>query len=201
MTTIPDTPTPSHEETAQAMLTQLRKLAQSIPGFTFVPPVFRRRLTASASVPDDFLQSIGVACDATPRLATASEITGAELRDTITFSRQYNSVADELELLMNGIRGTIAVRRSEVGRRALRAYEIAKRLDHPEDRERLVPHIEDMKRTLGRSEALSKAKRVKKAALDAAGEAAKATAAARSTDPPTGGGATPEFKAGKDLTS
>jgi hypothetical protein len=152
MTTIPETPSPvlTHEEAAQSILLQFRRLTESIPGFSYLSIKGRRRITAAASLPDAFLQAVSVACDANPRLATTSEITGAELRDTIDYSRHYLSVADELDILAAGLRGTVAVRRSEPGRRALRAYEIAKRMNLTTDSQSLIPHLADMQRTLKR---------------------------------------------------
>ena len=166
MSTIPDQPSP-HEETAQAMLVQLRQLAHSIPGFTFVPARRRRQLSAAASVSDDFLQAVSVACDAQPRLASTGEITGAELRDMVSFARQFTSVADELVLLADGLRGTVAARRSEVAQRALRVYSNAKRIQRPEEKERLVPHLADMKRTLAKGRKPEKKTAAKEAAKGA----------------------------------
>jgi hypothetical protein len=162
MSTIPEQSPSPHEETAQAMLVQLRQLAHSVPGFAFIPARRRRQLSASASVSDDFLQAVSVACDAQPRLGPSGEITGAELRGMVTFSRQYNSVADELVLLAEGLRGTVAVLRSDVCRRALRVYANAKRIESPEEMEKLIPHLADMKRTLGRAKRSEKKKQAGK---------------------------------------
>jgi len=148
MTTTPTTAV--HEETANAMLVQLRELAQSVPGFAYTPRERRRRINAAASLRDDFLHAVAVACDASPQLATASQISGNELRHGISFAQAYRSVADELQLLAKGLRDTVAERRNDIGQRALRAYNIAKRMNRPEDREVLVPHLATMARMLNR---------------------------------------------------
>lgn len=141
---------PSHQETAQAMMIQLRQIATTVAGFAHLSSTRRRKITSSASLPDAFLQAVAVACDATPHLASSSQISGAEIRDGLGFSQAYTSVADELELLARGLRGTVANRRFDLGQRALRAYGMAKSINRPEDRELLIPHLADMKRTLGR---------------------------------------------------
>jgi hypothetical protein len=151
MTTIPEVPSSTHEETARAMMVQVRQLAESITGFTYTAPGRRRKLTSTASLPDAFLQSLAVACDASPVLGVSAQLTANELREAIEYKRVYSSLADELELLAKGLRDTIAEHRSDIGQRALRAYEIAKRLARPDDRKALVPHLQNMKRDLGRS--------------------------------------------------
>jgi len=149
MTTIPE-PRPVYEETAMAMLQQLRALAATVPGFAHVPTGRRHKITPTASLPDAYLHAVSVACDASEHLALSSQITGAELRDGIAFSHAFLSVADELELIARGLRGTVAERRWDIGRRALRAYSIAKGINRPEDSAVLIPHIVTMARTLNR---------------------------------------------------
>lgn len=150
MTTIPPVPPASHEEIAAAMMIQIRELAQSVSGFTFSAKGRRRKITPAASVPDPFLEAVAVACDASPHLGVASQVTTAELRDTITFSRAFTSVANELMVVARGFLDTVAERRNQVGQRALRAYSMAKSINRPEDRELLIPHLANMQRTLGR---------------------------------------------------
>lgn len=150
MSTIPPEPLTPHEITAQAMMMQLRETVQGIAGYAFVGRGQRRKLNTAASLPDRFLQSVAVACDASSHLAGSSQITGSELRDTIAFARAYTSVADELEVIARGLRDTIAARRGDVGQRALRAYSMAKSINRPSDREVLIPHVNEMKRALGR---------------------------------------------------
>jgi hypothetical protein len=178
MSTVEPLPITSHEEAAQKILIELRLIAKSVAGYTHVPVARFRKISTTAAVPDDFLQACAVACDANAQLAAASDVTGAELRDVIGFSRAYLSVADELELLARGLRGTVAVRRGEIAQRARRVYSMAKSMNLPVDRDRLVPHITEMKRTLNKT-------RVKRAPA---------------ADPPVDS-ATPKFKAGKDLSS
>jgi hypothetical protein len=149
MSTIPESSI--HEQTAMAMLVQLRELAQSVKGFNFTSPTHRRRLAAQGNVPDAFLRSVAVACDAAPTLASSGGVTGAELRDMMAFARAYLSVADELELLAKGLRDTVAQHRAEGTEKALRVYFIAKRINRPAEREALIPHLRNMTRDLGKT--------------------------------------------------
>lgn len=151
MTTIPDSPMLPHAQAAQSLLLQLRQIAQLVQGFTHVTSERRRRIGVVSAIPDEFLHAVSVACDAHPRLAAASEVTGAEFRDTIHFAREYLSVAEELEILARGLRGTVAERRHESAQKALRVYITAKRINHLERRETLIPHLAEMKRALGRT--------------------------------------------------
>jgi hypothetical protein len=152
MSTIPNEPLPiDDEKAAAAILIQVRQLTQSINGFSFSSQGRRRQITNSASVPDAFLQSVAIACDAAPELASAAHITSVELRKAIEFTRAYHSVADELELLAKGLRDTVAERRADVGRRALHVYNLAKSFNSGADRVVLIPHLKNMKRDLGKS--------------------------------------------------
>src|SRR6185503_19537835 len=62
----------------------------------------------------------------------------------------FSEVADELELLARGMRYTIALRRSDAGTTALKAYGVAKSLNRPR-KAPVVPHETNMRRTLGRT--------------------------------------------------
>ncbi len=149
MTTIPPIPI-DHEQLASTIMASARESAQSVPGFVFAAKGRRRKITTSASVPDSFLEAVAVACVASPHLSEANEITPAELRACITFSRAYKSVANEYVVIARGLLDTVAEHRNSVAQRARRVYSMVKDLNHPEERELLVPHAEDMRRTLGR---------------------------------------------------
>jgi hypothetical protein len=151
MTTIPEITPIDFEKVAATLLVQVRQITQSISGFGFLTKTRRRQIATSASVPDAFLKSTAVACDAQPELAAAASISSSELRQAIEFTRAFNSVADELELLARGLRDTVADQRYDVARRALRVYALAKTFDGAADRVMFVPHLKNMKRDLGRS--------------------------------------------------
>jgi tRNA-dihydrouridine synthase len=140
----------NHEENAAAAMTKAREIAQSVPGFAFAVKGRRRKITTSASAPDEFLETVAVACDSSPQIGLNDNLTAAELRDCILSSRVYTSLGMEMIMIGRGILDTVAENRNGVSKRARRVYKYAKDLDHPEERELLVPHVENMKRTLGR---------------------------------------------------
>ncbi|HEU4889116.1 MAG TPA: hypothetical protein VFV49_14620 [Thermoanaerobaculia bacterium] len=150
MTTIPMEPPNPHEVAVLNHIAQLRLIQDSIAGYGFIGGQRRQSLKSSAAIPDRFLEAVAAALDASLHLATSSKVTGAQLRDVIAFARAFNSLADELEIVARGLRHTIAVRRGELARLGLRAYRIARSLDLPSEAQQLVPHIKEMKRTLGR---------------------------------------------------
>lgn len=150
MSTIPPEPPNPHEVAVNSHLSALRLIQESIAGFGFVGSNRRRGLNPAAAVPDRFLEAVAAALDASLHLATSAKVTGSQLRDVIAFARAFASLADELELLARGVRHTIAVRRGELTRLALRTYRIARSLDLPTEADQLVPHVREMKRALGR---------------------------------------------------
>lgn len=151
MTTIPEIPIADFEQFSAALLIQMRQIAQSINGFGFITTARRHAIANSASVPDAFLKSTAIVCDAQPELGISAGITSEELRKVIDFTRAFNSVADELELLARGLRDTVAEQRFSVADRALHVYALAKTFNRPGARVMLMPHLKTLKRDLGRS--------------------------------------------------
>jgi hypothetical protein len=210
MTTIPDQPPVNHEAALITLMTTIRDLVQSaVPGYALAAKGRRRKITATASLSDPFLEAVASACGVHLELAAAGGMSAGEYRDAVARSRLSASLAEELRILARGVDDTNAENRNEVGRRALRVYAVAGRINSPEDREMLIPHLEAMRRTLNRGR--TNARKL---------AAAKATAAARSTAAPATPGdvspavplavapaVTPDggkevkasFKAGKDL--
>ena len=144
-----DTPV-SHAEAAAAILSQLQAITESIPGFGFLTRGQRRRITASASVPDEFLLTVALALDASPEFANAARLRGSELRDLVNYSNACRAVVQQFQLMARGLSETIAGRRFELGKAALRAYGVAKTFNRPSEQDQHVPHILAMQRTLGR---------------------------------------------------
>jgi hypothetical protein len=149
-----DTPAPAsaseHEARALQMMVTIRDVARTIGGFTFAGKGRRVKIANFATLSDEFFELMAVACDSNPDVATAGLITSAELRAVITTSRAYASVALEMRTQAKGLEDTVAEFRADVGRRALNAYEIAKRFNRHEPRQTLVPHLSAIRRALGR---------------------------------------------------
>lgn len=150
MSEFPPEPPNAHEAAVAAHIGLLRSIQANIPGFTHIGKSRQQSLNSAASVPDRFLEAAAAACDGSRHLAIASKVGGPELRDIVAFSRAYATFAEELMVLARGVRHTIAVRRSALARNALRAYRVAKSFDIPAEAEPLAPHLQEMKRALGR---------------------------------------------------
>lgn len=153
MTTIPpESPPESNPYTQQvrAHMEAIRRILEQIPGFTFPAQGARRKINFTASVPDQFLEAVAMAIEASPALAGAAQTTANDLRNAIAFERAFSSLADDLEVEAHAVRYTIANTRSDAGRFALQAYFMAKGLNRPTDRQVLVPHLAKMAKALGR---------------------------------------------------
>lgn len=149
---IEDIETPvNHQQIADEILAAVQTATQRIPGFTFVPLGRRRRFVVWANVPVPFLNAVAAALDASETLRTVTGLTGAVMRDAIAFRNAYQGLADQLALQALGLRHTIATKLAPVGNAGLRAYEIAKAMNRASDNELLIPHIADMRRTLGKA--------------------------------------------------
>lgn len=150
MSTMPDVPQPNAVEIARRMAQQVRALIETLPGLVFITPEENRRLTASAAIPDRFLEATAAAMDESPALASSGKMTAAALRDAIQMTQAYVALADELDRLARGVRGGMKVHRAAAGTEALRVYNVARRLNRPRDSQSLVSTLNQMERALGR---------------------------------------------------
>lgn len=149
MTEMNTAPLP-HETVARELIQHFHAmLMERIPDLTIIPPKERRRLGSVAAVPDEFLETVAVTVDETPEVGAPSRLTGSEVRDVIAFSRVYYAFADQLEVLVQNIRGTIVARRHDIAQRALGVYGIAKSVNR-RNAKQFVPNVPTMRRTLGR---------------------------------------------------
>jgi hypothetical protein len=139
-----------HQLLAQQILTTIRTVPQQIAGFAFLPPGERRRLAVPANLPVPFLNHAAIALDASQALFVASGTSADTLREAIMFRNAYDSVGDEMILIGQGLKHTVTVKLSDAGNAALRIYAISKTINRENDRQLLIPHIENMRRSLGR---------------------------------------------------
>lgn len=141
----------SHSAAVSVVLEKIRALREDIPGFT--QPQNRaaaQRLIANASLPDDLLETVSVAIQSSPALASASNVKAEDVRDTIRFAAAYGAVADEAEAFARAVRHTINVRRAETAQACLVVYDLAKGLARKVEGADLVPHILDIRKTIKR---------------------------------------------------
>jgi hypothetical protein len=125
-----------------------RELGQAVPGFIFAGKGRRRKIANFASLPDEFFERMAVACELYPEVAAASGLTAADCRSVIAMSRAYGSVAGEMRTQAKGTEDTIAELRALVGRRALRGYHAAKRINQEDETHAMIPHLDAIRRAL-----------------------------------------------------
>ena len=141
----------SHEEAIRVMLAEFRtRVAGRLPLLENVTTVELRRLVSAASVPDEFLEQIAGTIDNSPVVGVANEITAAEPRDVIEFSRVYFTLADGLEQLSRDVRAVVLKVRHDVGQRALGVYGTVKSINRS-NRKQLVSNTTALSRALGRT--------------------------------------------------
>lgn len=179
-----------HEARAIELMTRVREVAQAIQGFNFATKGRRQKIANFVHLPDEFFEQMAVACELYPEIAAASGLTGAECRSIITMSRSYGSVVLEMRTQAKGLDDTIAEIRADVGRRALRGYMIAQRVNKEDEKHKLIPHLDAIKRTLNRG-------RPRKKPEEEVPVRPVKSRAARIDE--GGKEVTAEFKAGKDL--
>ena len=151
MSNVTETPsTLTHTQSAQDILTKLRELVQALPDFKIIVARRRRQLNLAGNVDDDFLRNVAIMVDATPHLSISAQITGDEIREHLGFHGAYDGLGDELILLGRGAKDTLLEARGAIGQRALNAVAIAKTLTKPEDREQLMPHLDNIQKNFAR---------------------------------------------------
>ncbi|HJQ39368.1 MAG TPA: hypothetical protein VKB93_19680 [Thermoanaerobaculia bacterium] len=153
MTTVPETPL-SHTERARLVLEHIRGIKELIGGFTFGGAPDSRTLNFVKSVPDEFLEATAVALEASEDLAKIDRISATELREVVAFALAFTPVADELAYMHRAVQYTIALRRADAGQRSLQVYQMGKTITRKmavPGSQVLIPHMEAMKRTLGKA--------------------------------------------------
>jgi len=141
----------SRLEGAQAMLDTVETMRQGIPKFAFpVIPGARVRLNGIKSVSPDFMEQSNVALKSEPALARGG-VDPDEMRDLVSYALAYTPVADALEFLAREMRESVDTARAKAGSEALNTYALASRLARRPETARLMPLVQSMRRTLGRT--------------------------------------------------
>jgi hypothetical protein len=149
MTTIPDIPTP-HEDTAQTLRLDLKRMTQNVRGLVLLTAPQRRKLVVSGHVDDDFLRRMGLLIDAHPDIASMTQITSDDIRDHLSFHGAYLGVGEEMILNGRKIVDTLTADRASIGQKALVALKIARSINARIGGESLVPHLEAIDRDFSR---------------------------------------------------
>jgi hypothetical protein len=119
----------------------------------------RRKLAPAASVPPEFVERIAVAVKNTPALGGIGRTDPEQTRDLMSYADAYEPLADELEALASFVRHSVTAARNKAGGDALATYTVARRLSRLPQHAGLAPHVEDMRRLLGRRGPKPKAER------------------------------------------
>jgi hypothetical protein len=135
---------------ALTLTVQIRELGRTVEGFRYAPKGRRSAIGTRSSLPEEFLLLLAADLDVNPALATQAEITGTEIRECLSFAREFGNASAETRLVAKGMDDTIAERMADVGERALRAYYYAQRANRKDSKASVVPHLEAMKRALGK---------------------------------------------------
>jgi hypothetical protein len=150
MSNVTETPA-THAQTAEEIINALRQVVRgSLPGYKLLAAARRRRINMSGHVHEDFLRQVAVMLDVNPALVAAVGLTGAEIREHLSFLAAYEKVGDELMLLGRGVKDTLVDAHAQVGQRALQAVAIARTITRPEDREKLMPHLDNIQKSFSR---------------------------------------------------
>jgi hypothetical protein len=141
----------SHTESAQALVTEIRAMRQTIPNFVFpTSKGGRQRLINAASVPAEFVELTAVAVKNNAALVRGGGADPDQIRDLLSYAEAYSPVADELEALAWFVRHSVATAKNKAGNDALTTYALTQRLAKRPETADLAPQAEAMGRALGR---------------------------------------------------
>jgi hypothetical protein len=168
-------PAGSYTAIAQERIEELRRWREQIPHFAIPASAdATQRLSRAASLPPEFIELTSVATANHRPLVRAEARTPDEVRDLASYGDAFAPLPDELEALAKFIRYSTTAARNTAGREALTTYSLAARLAKQPETAYLAPHVDDMRRALGRGRKTSPEVLAKRAAARAAKAAAKA---------------------------
>jgi hypothetical protein len=140
----------SYADDAFALINEVRAMRDRIPNFAIPSRGDGRRLAPAASVPPEFIELTAVAITTSKPLKRGGAMEPDRSRDAMRFASAYHPLAEELEAMAHFVRHTITAVMNEVGSDALATYALAKRLAKRPATADLLPHVEHMRRALGR---------------------------------------------------
>ncbi|HXH92719.1 MAG TPA: hypothetical protein VNN25_14145 [Thermoanaerobaculia bacterium] len=141
----------THTDAVQALVEETRAMRDRVPNLVIPSKGDRRRLAPAASVPPAFVERTAVAVTNSAALVRGGGLDPARTRDLMDFSSAYLLWADELEATAEFVRHSAIAARNQAGSDALTTFALARRLAKPPENADLAPHVEDMRRALGRT--------------------------------------------------
>jgi hypothetical protein len=134
------------------LINLIAALEASIPFFIMPPADFKpQRLSVRKGVPDSCVIAAALAVDNNTQLRSSLAFSPNELRDLLDFAASYEGVVVRIEALARGARYAIDLKRAQAGEEALQVYKAAQTLIRFGRNPQLVPHVNNMRDTLGRS--------------------------------------------------
>jgi hypothetical protein len=128
----------------------IEAIAAHIPGLEAPHPSTAKRVRGARTVSREFLVSMIAAVEGSPDLQTAGTFDPEEARATLQFNDAFRSIADRLAALLASVNYTMESRKAKIARDAMTTYAIAKALARDPGGAALVPHLETLRRDLGR---------------------------------------------------
>jgi hypothetical protein len=139
-------------EAARDIIARLKGIQDTVagPDATTLTPSERRRNSSTAAVPEKYFPTVVATLESAPQLGTAAQTSAAELRTRHQYSQEFAGVVDEIARMLAIVQQHVMAEKAITARIALRVLRVARSFNSPADRELLFPHIEAMKKALGR---------------------------------------------------
>lgn len=159
---LPDTediPTPTvtnADRMADAVLELLAAIRERIPELETPHPKTAGHVRGARTVSKEAIRSMIAAVEQRPELKALNTFDVDEAHATLQFNAAMRPVVDEIQGLLRSVTYTMESRKARVVAQLLQTYEIAKGLARSLDANWLVPHIEFVRRDLGRRNGSSK---------------------------------------------
>jgi hypothetical protein len=140
-----ETKTPIDPET---VVQQLRALRAQIPDYLQLTPASSLVLIGASNVGPHFVHASINAIGTAPIVQTAIDRTPEVMRQEADEEVRWSAVEEELRATLKGVAAANLIRRHRLGKSALLAYQISRQLVRQPAYSDLLPHVDEMKRTL-----------------------------------------------------
>jgi hypothetical protein len=146
----------SHEEItkndllAAEFLTRFRELVTMLPSLTGTLSMSDDFVRSHVNLSYDFLRASVNAATQLDDVRSAAQLDLYEAQDTLDFNRNFDRVADEVEIFVKLLRRAMARRKAKLAAQSLQVYEIAKAVRRNNEDRPLIQEIGIMKSHLNR---------------------------------------------------
>jgi hypothetical protein len=152
------TPAPSPQTVdAQDKIARLRAIADDFPDDPQVKPLTQAEKQLANSTPIVFVEKAAVFAEAAPNIGVALSVDTAELRDAIASDLAYGGIVDETRTLIARIQASNLRKKLKAVKVARGVYRVGKSYVTTDLGNAVKPHVEEMKRALGRAKRSKKA--------------------------------------------